>query len=227
VSISRAGLIPFFLGIASPASAAQYLVEADGTFNNYSATLFGDASLQLPFQVSFEVQSDEGTAVPSGTLLYDDDGYHGPSYLDLPALAFLTSDISNFSLSLGGSSFDKQDLVAQGLGSIPTFNVLLVGDLDSLSRIVFTLVNPSDGEVWFGGPVCTSDPIPCQINFGGAAFSYQDGGFGEVSSMTLSTRVVGDGGVPEPSTWAMMLLGFGVVGGAMRGAKRKLTVTYA
>lgn len=35
--------------------------------------------------------------------------------------------------------------------------------------------------------------------------------------------------VPEPTTWAMMLLGFGFVGGAMRSAKRrqKLTVSYA
>lgn len=34
--------------------------------------------------------------------------------------------------------------------------------------------------------------------------------------------------VPEPSTWAMMLLGFGFVGGAMRARRRqKLTVSYA
>lgn len=35
--------------------------------------------------------------------------------------------------------------------------------------------------------------------------------------------------VPEPATWAMLLLGFGFVGGAMRSAKRrqKLTVRYA
>jgi len=37
------------------------------------------------------------------------------------------------------------------------------------------------------------------------------------------------GAVPEPSTWATMLLGFGLAGGAMRAAKRrqKLTVRYA
>lgn len=35
--------------------------------------------------------------------------------------------------------------------------------------------------------------------------------------------------VPEPATWAMMLLGFGFVGGALRSSKRrkKLTVAYA
>ncbi len=37
------------------------------------------------------------------------------------------------------------------------------------------------------------------------------------------------GAVPEPATWAMMLIGFGFVGGAMRIAKRrqKVTVSYA
>lgn len=37
------------------------------------------------------------------------------------------------------------------------------------------------------------------------------------------------GAVPEPTTWAVMLIGFGAVGGAMRSAKRrrKLTVSYA
>jgi hypothetical protein len=29
------------------------------------------------------------------------------------------------------------------------------------------------------------------------------------------------GGVPEPATWAMMLMGFGGLGGAMRGARRR------
>lgn len=35
--------------------------------------------------------------------------------------------------------------------------------------------------------------------------------------------------VPEPASWAMMVLGFGVIGGAVRSArqKRKLTVAYA
>jgi glutamine cyclotransferase len=39
----------------------------------------------------------------------------------------------------------------------------------------------------------------------------------------------GPGAVPEPSTWALMILGFGFIGGAMRSAKRrrKLSVSYA
>jgi subtilisin-like proprotein convertase family protein len=42
-------------------------------------------------------------------------------------------------------------------------------------------------------------------------------------TLTLSTAAV-----PEPSTWAMLILGFGLVGGALRSARRKqIAVTYA
>ncbi len=41
-------------------------------------------------------------------------------------------------------------------------------------------------------------------------------------------RLLGDmGAVPEPASWAMMIFGFGLVGGAMRRRKTKLTVSYA
>jgi PEP-CTERM motif len=36
----------------------------------------------------------------------------------------------------------------------------------------------------------------------------------------------GGGGVPEPATWAMMLIGFGIVGVSMR-RRQKVHVTYA
>lgn len=46
-------------------------------------------------------------------------------------------------------------------------------------------------------------------------------------SYTLNVSTVG-GVVPEPATWAMMVLGFGVLGGAMRGARRtRKTVQFA
>ena len=46
---------------------------------------------------------------------------------------------------------------------------------------------------------------------------------------TLDYASSSAGAVPEPATWAMMLLGFGFVGGAIRSSKRrrKVTVSYA
>ena len=59
--------------------------------------------------------------------------------------------------------------------------------------------------VSFGG-------IAKSIDFGGGAnfVAYDDVTFGSATA----------GGVPEPATWAMMLLGFGVIGGAMRHRRR-------
>lgn len=37
----------------------------------------------------------------------------------------------------------------------------------------------------------------------------------------------GPGAVPEPATWAMMIGGFGMVGGTMRYRRRKTTVSFA
>ncbi len=46
------------------------------------------------------------------------------------------------------------------------------------------------------------------------------------STLVISEQAVSP--IPEPATWAMMLLGFGLVGGAMRARRReKLTVSYA
>lgn len=41
------------------------------------------------------------------------------------------------------------------------------------------------------------------------------------ASFSYQLRDIGVGGVPEPATWAMMILGFGVVGGAMRGRRNR------
>lgn len=51
------------------------------------------------------------------------------------------------------------------------------------------------------------------------------GGF-QLDNVVLNDAVAA---VPEPATWALMLLGFGFVGGAMRSGKRgtKVAVTYA
>ena len=35
------------------------------------------------------------------------------------------------------------------------------------------------------------------------------------------------GAVPEPATWAMMIGGFGAIGGTMRYRRRKTTVAFA
>jgi hypothetical protein len=65
---------------------------------------------------------------------------------------------------------------------------------------------------------------------GAAFFGWTGSG---VTSFTLSSATdfgAGDvfsaaGGVPEPATWAMMLMGFGAMGAGLRGARRRQTAT--
>jgi hypothetical protein len=45
--------------------------------------------------------------------------------------------------------------------------------------------------------------------------------------LSNSTPGAGAGAVPEPATWAMMIAGFGMIGGAMRSRRGKTSVSFA
>ena len=60
--------------------------------------------------------------------------------------------------------------------------------------------------------------------------SFKPKGYVATNSANLSWRLSGHtiaAEVPEPSTWAMMLLGFGMIGGVIRAKRLKPKVTYA
>lgn len=79
----------------------------------------------------------------------------------------------------------------------------------------------SGGGPLFSGPGNAPVFAPGTFQMTNAFFPEQN------STLVISEQVAA--AVPEPSTWAMMLLGFGFIGGAMRSAKRrqKVTVSYA
>jgi hypothetical protein len=74
-----------------------------------------------------------------------------------------------------------------------------------------------------GGGFCPY--VAVGVNFGGIAHSVDFGGSANqvaFAAITLgsATAGAGDGAVPEPASWAMMLAGFGAVGTAMRRRQR-------
>lgn len=81
---------------------------------------------------------------------------------------------------------------------------------------------------------CTGDPNGgfCHwdaigVAFNGTAYSIDFGGTANQTgfdNITFGSKDAG-GGVPEPAAWAMMLSGFGLVGGAMR--RRQANVSFA
>lgn len=45
--------------------------------------------------------------------------------------------------------------------------------------------------------------------------------------LNYTVGINADGAVPEPATWALMIVGFGTVGGAMRYRRRGVGVRFA
>jgi len=80
-------------------------------------------------------------------------------------------------------------------------------DTTSVTGLINGVPHPLSGYAYNGGNNSSwnSFPLNTGLNIQGTAF----------------------GGVPEPMSWALMILGFGVIGSAMRRRKTSLRVTYA
>lgn len=73
-------------------------------------------------------------------------------------------------------------------------------------------------------------PYPLGLGGSGAEGYRRNGSYIAMNNADLSWKLTGQtvaAVVPEPATWGMMMLGFGLVGGAMRSSRRKVKVTYA
>lgn len=77
---------------------------------------------------------------------------------------------------------------------------------------------------------CSGDPngaycnwTAVGVNFAGTAYSIDFGGAADQTgydNITFGSATPDPGAVPEPSSWALLLLGFGAIGGAIRSRKR-------
>ena len=94
-----------------------------------------------------------------------------------------------------------------GSGSTLLSNVLTVGDYGSSGTNVFNFLTPYTGSITFG----VSNDLDQALN----------------SRLTVSNLIGTTGAVPEPATWALMILGFGAVAGAMRQRRAKVTFNFA
>ncbi len=102
-------------------------------------------------------------------------------------------------------------------------NTALQITLDSglASQRVFTVANTlngNNGSLLFWGITDTANPFTT-VTFaqsGSDRFGFDDLTVGDARQVT--------GGVPEPTTWAMMVLGFGAIGGAVRRRTAKISL---
>ncbi len=136
-------------------------------------------------------------------------------------------------------------------GSYGSFSFVTPNFINSSSTSGTSIAFPNltSCSVTFGGGTCgtqillnnassfTSTPSDA-ISFGtsngqGAAFYFADGAFtnfgtysniifGSGQAATLRISLAPTAAVPEPATWAMMLIGFGGIGAAMRRRRRTI-----
>ena len=183
-------------------------------------------SLFLPLSLAFSGTALAATVSYSGTLT-DGAGYHRPSYTNpnTPAInctncgfqsqAVSVSLAGNYTFQTLSSNFDDLVSVLYSTSFDPTSPMTnLVGPLSYATYLTggATTVALASGVQYYW---VTSTDFGFQAN-------------GCAAGCTFTTSITGPGtisaAVPEPATWAMMVGGFGLLGGALR---RRTRATYA
>ena len=114
----------------------------------------------------------------------------------------------------------------------------LWSDLDPTKLLIMGSGNDPNGVITFAQALL--GPTILGVHFGNAGTSGVNGSYTQfylfdfqspTTSLTLNTQGFSDGiivsGIPEPATWAMMLLGFAAIGSAMRRRRSRLQTQIA
>lgn len=200
---------------AGSAQAATFSVN----FNGGSGTLpLGSTVFQ-----SFD-------AIPAGTMI-------GPNAYSSNTTTGLTArpaygSTGNYGAVLNGGSytvaFGPTNLFSFVLGSLDAFNSLTLNFADGTSQLLTggNIINDMTFDAGNRTSAETNGTVSYQVTSGalltGATFRSSGGNSFEFDNLATG----GVGAVPEPAAWAMMIVGFGLVGGALR-RRTKTTVRYA
>lgn len=173
-------------------------------------------------------------AAPASGNIIDLDGSPGPGEIVMKnAFAFNTGDIVKLSFVLGGSQ--------RVVGTDNFFTRFIFGPVSqSFSGGAGTGVLSSlGGSGFLAGTSTFNRNIASNMPFGTSSFSFVAGNSGSIRlAFGSSSRDnvgplldnvsldITSGAVPEPATWAMMILGFGLIGAAMR-RRQTVRVSFA
>lgn len=217
---------------AAGAQAGTYIVGAGANSGNcfpFGCTRIGSGYASTLYQQVYASSDFGGPLSITGLTFYDSNFPSSP----------LNSGTYTISLSTTSAQVDNLNTTnfAQNIGADNA--VLFSGALPSLTpggsfTLPFTGAfnyNPSNGNllvnVDISGPVDGNAYLNSYAGDANGIFSRADNfgsafytGYGlETGFVTLA------GGVPEPATWAMMLVGLGGLGVAMRSRRRRVAAT--
>jgi len=203
-----------------------------GDFSSWNANVQGgsNGSLYVNPNGNNSPQSGFGLpASPSGGNYYAVTDQGGPgSYsltqsFTLAAAATVHISFQMLTNNSGGGPYNN----GRDLNTFPNQNTqvdILFGGADAFTN------NPGDIASILYGPGSDFngwETISADVALGAGTYTFR---FAETDNQGFfqagldNVSVIG-GGVPEPASWAMMLGGFGLVGGAMR--RRRATVSFA
>jgi hypothetical protein len=213
--------------VAAPASAATLIIDTGINPNQkvYTRGVNGDTVLLGQFQITHGSIIDEILAY--GRIVTAGDGrfsIFANNADNTPSLeAYSTADPDNGAIFSAVKAF----AVTTKAGYYG------VGGLTPESSLNWQL---AAGSYWVGLGQAVKDngftstvrgDAPNPLDLEG---SIKPRGYVATNDVNLSWKLSGHtiaAAVPEPATWGMMLLGFGMIGGAMRSSRRKPRVTFA
>ncbi len=141
-----------------------------------------------------------------------------------PAFSAITRDPTQYLSIEGGQS---ESLTTPSLGEISFY----IGSLDSYNSITFTLKGGLTET--YNGTQIAALAVPTAVANGDQQSGNTNGRYSfsfdkPITGVTLASSGnsfeisnIGASAVPEPATWAMMLVGFGGLGGMLRASRRK------
>ncbi|WP_243453765.1 PEPxxWA-CTERM sorting domain-containing protein [Sandaracinobacteroides saxicola] len=199
--------------LALPASAATTLFSDRASFIAAVGANFVDTyETALGYPPSPQVLGDAAMSAVVGQTRYETTGILGNNLLlgIAGGTAYCSGCQGSFTLH-----FDQTDF---GTGGVYGVALDLVANA---FRPFSSLITFGDGSTQLlllgngGTPGITSDKLIRSIAFGVEGKPTTDGFFA-IDNLTIASAAA----VPEPATWAMMIMGFGLVGVSMRRGRR-------